>query len=543
MAYAILQHCCKDASCVSACPVNCIHPTPGEAAHESAPMLYVDPQVCIDCGACADACPVDAVVPADTLSGPDRAYAEINAAHYAEDVAASEFDTRPTEDRPTFREWEPPRFDWSLPSDFTGIDVAVVGTGPAGMYAAESLLLNTRSRVTLIDRLPMAGGLVRYGVAPDHPSTKAIGERFSRLHSHPRVRMVLGLEVGSDISPADLARCFDAVIYAVGGPEGRLLGVPGEGARGSLTAARLVGWYNAHPEFRDESVPLDARRAVVVGGGNVALDVARILSTPPDRLARTDIADHALAALADSQVQEVVLLARRGPDRPAYSEAEMRALKDLEGIEVVVDEHDSAIAQSIAGDPAGLLQDLPRRRMDYSKAPAPGRRIVIRFLAAAKTILGEERVEGVELTDGTHIETSLVVSAIGHKGRPIPGLPFDDASGTIPNDQGRVLGLRGSFVVGWIKRGATGGIGQNRADASETVSTLLTDAVSGRLPRGTRGSRRMFDKAVRKSNRRTIDARGLLKIDAAETTRGASAGRPRSKLATVDELIEAGHGR
>jgi ferredoxin--NADP+ reductase len=290
-------------------------------------------------------------------------------------------------------------------------------------------------------------------------------------------------------------------------------------------------------------VPLDASRAVVVGSGNVALDVARILSTSPDRLAGTDIADHALSALSNSEVQEVVLLARRGPDRPAYSEAEMRALQHLEGVEVVVDEHDSAIGQGIASDPAGLLQDLPRRRIDYSQEPAPGRRIVIRFLAAAKTILGEDRVEGVELTDGTRIETSVVVSAIGHKGRPIPGLPFDDASGTIPNDHGRVLGLRGSYVVGWIKRGATGGIGRNRADASETVSTLLTDALSSRLPRPARRTRRMFAKAVKQSNRSTIDARGLLKIDAAETARGASAGRPRSKLATVHELIDAAHGR
>jgi ferredoxin--NADP+ reductase len=220
----------------------------------------------------------------------------------------------------------------------------------------------------------------------------------------------------------------------------------------------------------------------------------------------------------------------------------MRALQNLEGVEVVIDAHDSAIDETIGNDPGGLLHDLPRRQMDYSQEPEPGRRIVIRFLAATERILGEDRVEGVELTDRTRIETSVVISAIGHTGRPMPGLPFDDATGTIPNEQGRVLGLPGSYVVGWIKRGATGGIGRNRADAAETVNTMLRDAVSGSLPRPARGAHRRFARAVKNSNRRTIDARGLSRIEAAETARGASAGRPRSKLATVDELVQAGRG-
>src|ERR1043165_3749595 len=239
MTYAITQTCCSDATCVSVCPVNCIHPTPQERDFGSTEMLYVDPQTCIDCGACADACPVDAIFPVDSLFGARKEYAAINAAYYADrepEPAAG----------PNFHAWGAPSFERSLPSDFAPIRVAVVGTGPAGMYAAEDLLLHTNAEVTLVDRLPVAGGLVRYGVAPDHPGTKGVGETFARFHSHPRVRMHLGVEVGRDISAEELAAHHDAVIYAVGAGADRRLSIPGEDLPSSIAATSFVSWYNAH---------------------------------------------------------------------------------------------------------------------------------------------------------------------------------------------------------------------------------------------------------------------------------------------------------
>ncbi|TDV57277.1 FAD-dependent oxidoreductase [Actinophytocola oryzae] len=455
MAFAITQTCCNDASCVAVCPVNCIHPTPDEPDFGRTDTLYVDPATCIDCGACADACPVDAIFPVDALSAPLRGYAELNAAYYAD---RSTVDTH----APNFHAWGPPSFDRVLPSDFAPLDVAVVGTGPAGMYAVQDLLLHTNSRVTLMDRLPVAGGLVRFGVAPDHPSTKRIGEVFSRFHHHPRLRLRLGVEVGVDVSVSELAGRHDAVIYAVGAFNGRRLGIPGEDLPGSLAAATVVGWYNGHPDVSPGAVDLSAERVVVVGTGNVALDVARILTAEPESLAGTTIAPHALAALRSSKVREVVLLGRRGPESAAYTRPEFEALRHREA-EVVV-----------GGD------------VDWTATPPDGRRIVFRFHATPESIVGDTQVRAIRLTDGTEIPAGQVVRAVGHHGTPVPGLPFDETTGTIPNESGRVAA--GTYVVGWIKRGATGGIGVNKSCAAETVTGLLDDAVAGRLKRrGRRG--------------------------------------------------------
>lgn len=451
MAYAITQTCCNDASCVKVCPVNCIHPTPDEPDFGRTDMLYVDPRTCIDCGACADACPVDAIFPVDALTAPLRDYADINAAYYADRPLAATAG-------PNFHAWGQPTFDRTLPSDLRPLDVAVVGSGPAGMYAVEDLLLHTNSRVTVVDRLPVAGGLVRFGVAPDHPSTKRIGEAFARFHSHPRLRLRLGVEVGRDVTVERLAARYDAVIYAVGAFEGRRLGIAGEDLPGSLAAATVVGWYNGHPDMPANAVDLSAERVVVVGTGNVALDVARMLTADPASLARTSIAPHALAALQSSKVREVVILGRRGQEDAAYTAPELHALTQRDGADLVMN----------AGD------------RDWSiPPPHDRRRVVFRFHSAPAEILGDTQVRGVRLADGTEIPAGLVVRAAGHRGVPVPGLPFDQVTGTIPNTAGRVEA--GTYVVGWIKRGATGGIGANKACAAETVTALLDDAVAGRL--------------------------------------------------------------
>ena len=254
MPYAITQLCCTDASCVAACPVNCIHPTPDEPDFGTTDMLYVDPRTCIDCGACAEACPVDAVLPVETLTGALADYPAINAEYFAGTEPAA-----PAAGSPLFHDWGPVRFDRVLPADFPRLDVAVVGSGPAGMYTVQDLLLHTTARVTLYDRLPVTGGLVNFGVAPDHADTKRIGESFARYLDHHRLRLRLGIEVGRDVGVDELAARHDAVIYAVGAPTSRALGVPGEELAGHLPSTTVVGWYNGHPE-------IDAD-AVVVGVG------------------------------------------------------------------------------------------------------------------------------------------------------------------------------------------------------------------------------------------------------------------------------------
>ncbi len=485
MAFAITQTCCADASCVSVCPVNCIHPTPDEPDFGTTDMLYVDPATCIDCGACADACPVDAIFPAGDLTGPLKVYEEINAEFYAgRDVLAE------ATVAPNFHRWSPPEFGRVLPSDFAPLDVAVVGTGPAGMYAVEDLLLHTNSRVTLIDRLATAGGLIRYGVAPDHPSTKKIGETFARFHDHPRLRLRLGTEAGPE-----LAERHDAVIYAVGATEARRLGVPREDLPGSLPAASVVGWYNGHPEIAPDAVDLSAERVVVVGTGNVALDIARILTADPESLARTSLAPAALARLRASKVREVVLLARRGPEDAAYTRSELLALAARGSL--VVDAHDPRVAAAIdAGDgKAALLRGLPREAVDWSSPPPDGgRRVVLRFHSAPLEFTGDTEVRGVRVPGDVEILAGRVVRAAGFRGAPVAGLPFDEATGTVPNTAGRVE--PGTYVAGWIKRGPSGGIGANKACARETVGALLEDAVAGRLRTGRRRRARVFGRSA-----------------------------------------------
>ncbi|MFJ1675284.1 FAD-dependent oxidoreductase [Streptomyces sp. NPDC088251] len=542
MTYAITQTCCSDATCVAVCPVNCIHPTPQEQAFGSTEMLYIDPATCIDCGACADACPVDAIFPVDSLPDAQKNYAAVNAAHFAG------VEPGPSGTGPNFHHWSAPTFARSLPSDFAPIRVAVVGTGPAGMYAAEDLLLHTPAEVTLVDRLPVAGGLVRYGVAPDHPATKKVGETFARFHTHPRVRMRLGVEIGKDITAEELAAHHDAVIYAVGASADRRLGIPGEDIPGSISATTFVSWYNAHPEVAPDVIDLSAERVVVTGNGNVALDVARILVTDPSKLAESDIADHALAALRTSKVREVVLLGRRGPEHAAYSGPELLALHHLPGVELVVDDHDPRIGATIdsaaPNEKAALLRGATRETVDWSRTPVSRRRIVFRFHSAPVAVLGDGTVRAARVTGGPgelDIPAGVLLRAVGYRGLPVAGLPFDEASGTVPHEGGRVTGRTGTYVVGWIKRGPSGGIGANRVCAAETVGTLLADAVGGALP-SPAGSSKAFRRLVRSRSRHVVDARGLAAIDRAELARGREDGRPRVKFGTVPELVAAAKG-
>ncbi|SDS06689.1 ferredoxin--NADP+ reductase [Nocardioides scoriae] len=508
MPYAITQSCCSDASCVSVCPVNCIHPTPDEPGFGTTEMLYVDPRACIDCGACADACPVDAIFPAEELlRGPDAAYVELNRDHFA-DAPVPEGDDRG---------WSDPTFPVALSPHAADLRVAVVGTGPSASYTAAGLL-TTSAHVTMLDRLPVAGGLIRFGVAPDHTSTRAIADRFATVFRNPRLEMCLGVEVGRDVTHEELLAHHDAVVYAVGASADRTLGVPGEDLPGSLAARDLVGWYNGHPEVPTDLVDLELgapARVVVVGNGNVALDVARLLLTDPEELVRTPLARHALAALRRSSVREVVLVGRRGPGDAAYALAELRPLLQRADLDVVVDggaAATEAIAAAAAGSKAAALRDLPQVPLDAASPVGGRRRLVLRFDSVLERVDGDDRVGSVHLAparpedpgapEPVVLHAGLVLRSVGYRSEPLPGLPFDRETSTVPHDQGRVVdpatggAVGASYVVGWVKRGPRGGIGSNRADATETVASLVADANAGRLTTG-RGSTRSFRRLLR----------------------------------------------
>jgi ferredoxin--NADP+ reductase len=404
MSYAISGECCSDASCVAACPMNCIHPAPGEPGFGTGASLYIDPRTCIDCGACADICPVDAARPAEESGSDD---VERNAAYFA--------DQEPV-DAADLNAWQPPAFrTWGGGPR----RVLVVGAGPAGMYATRELLLRTSAEVTLVDRLAEVGGLVRFGVAPDHPRTRQIISTFERIAQHPRVRWQPGTDAAA-VEPE-----FDAVIHAVGAYRSRRLGIPGEEA--ACAAEDFVAWYNGRP---GASLPtaLTGPRAVVVGNGNVALDLARLLLSSPQRLAEMELPAGVRRTLEQSGVREVVLLGRRGPDQAAYTQP---ALAEL---------------MAAVGD---------RVQLRFGVRPA-------RWSAA-----------GLELDSGETIAAGNLFTAIGFEGRPVDGLPFDAGRGIVPNVRGAVVDRPGHYVAGWIKRGAIGGIGMNKSCAQETVLTLL----------------------------------------------------------------------
>ncbi len=511
MAYVVTQACCADASCVVACPVNCIHPAPGEPGFAEAEMLYVDPSACVGCGACATACPVDAIKPQGRLTAAEQPFSVLNAAYY---------DDVPHADRaPLAVVAKQRRLRASRP-----VRVAVVGAGPAGLYTADELLRHPEVTVDVFERLPTPYGLLRAGVAPDHQHTKQAARLFGTIEGQPGFRYLLGVEVGRDLSHAELAEHYDAVVACVGAASDKRVGVPGEDLRGSLSATELVAWYNGHPERQHLDVPLDHERAVVVGTGNVALDVARILTADPDELAGTDIATGPWAALAASRLREVVVLGRRGPDDAAFTLPELVGLAGLSTVNVLVDTGGADITTT--GERGRLLRDLAsRERVPHLRT------IVLRFHATPVAVLGRDRVEGISISPTETIECGLVLRAVGYHGQAVPGLPYDEVTGTVSNDRGRVA--PGTYVAGWIKRGPTGFIGTNKTCAQETVTQLLDDLDAGtaRVPARTGVLELLAERGVE-----VIDLAGWRAIDREERRRGEAAGRPRTKIVTLDEL-------
>jgi ferredoxin--NADP+ reductase len=441
--------------------------------------------------------------------------------------------------------------------------VAVVGSGPAGFYVAAPLLARG-AHVDLIERLPTPWGLVRFGVAPDHPEIKAVSRVFERTAAEPGFRFFGNVDVGKTVSPADLASLYDAVVYTVGAQTDRRLGVPGEDLPGSWPATAFVAWYNGHPDFQELEFDLSGERAVVVGNGNVAVDVARMLALTAGELAPTDTTEAAAAAIAESGLREIVMLGRRGPAQAAFTNPELKELGELEGADVVVDPADLVL--DAAGEAAlADARSTARRNVDllheYAVRVPEGkpRKLILRFLVSPVAILGEGRVEAVEVVrnrlvadeagelravateERETIPCELVLRSVGYRGVALPGVPFDEGRGTIPNLEGRVVDesgepIRGVYCAGWIKRGPSGVIGTNKKDAAETAAHVLADADAGLLAPG-EGD---LEELLNERGLPFVDYAGWQAIDAHECALGEPLGRPRVKLATWDELLGRG---
>jgi ferredoxin/flavodoxin---NADP+ reductase len=446
--------------------------------------------------------------------------------------------------------------------------VAIVGSGPAGFYAAGHLLKDKErvTQVDMFDRLPTPWGLVRGGVAPDHPNIKAVSRVYEKTAAHPEFRFYGNVEYGADVLHDDLTERFHAVVYAVGAQTDRRMGIPGEDLPGSWAATEFVAWYNGHPDYRELEFDLSAETAIVVGNGNVATDVARMLALTREELACTDVADHSIDVLADSGVKEIVVLGRRGPAQAAFTNPELLELGEMTDADVYVDPKDAELdplsREWLAGEDAGktarknveIVSDYARR-----KPTGKRKRIVLRFLVSPVEIHGEERVEAVTVrrnrlepdesgvlrprpTEETEtISAGLVFRSIGYRGLPLPSLPFDDARGTVPHEAGRVRD--GEYVVGWIKRGPTGIIGTNKRDAQETVNTLLADLEAGRLLDPLRPEREELEGLLDERRPDHVTYEGWEAIDHAERSAGEPHGRPRVKLCTFEELLAAAASR
>lgn len=527
MSFVIVGGCCNDASCVAVCPVNCIHPTPTEPDFLTANQLYIDAESCIECGICAEECPVEAIKPLHELLPSEQIFADLSADHYDSNpstalgkgavLTANTGSTKPP-----------------LPAR-----IAVVGSGPAGCYAADGLSRVPGVSVTVIDRLPVPFGLVRYGISPDHQKTKGISRLFDKVLSKPNVDCWFNVEIGQDVTLDELRSHFDVVIWAGGLPGARTLSVPGVELPGSLTARQIVEWYNGHPDHVDSAVDLGEGDVVIVGTGNVALDVARMLVHSDEVLAATDVTAQAREALTQRHTPSITFVSRGGPERLACTPSELHALSQLPGVKLVISEADLERFDRFD----------PRLRIFRDALNLPPETVVteIRFVfdRVPVAIEGDGRAQRIVLelpTGETDIlECGLVVASIGYEGRPIDGLPFDEGTKTVANVEGRVAAdgvpVVGLYCVGWSKRGAGGFIGTNRKDSEETVEKVLEDFASRVLSCSNKESFEDLKETVGNA----IDYKGWRRIDNAERA-AASDGAPRKKFVDIKEFLAAAKG-
>lgn len=450
--------------------------------------------------------------------------------------------------------------------------IAIIGSGPSGFYAAEALLRqkDLSVRVDMFDRLPTPYGLVRGGVAPDHQKIKSVIVVYEKVASFAGFRFFGNVKLGRDIQADDLRRHYDQVVYAVGNESDRKLGIAGENLPGNHSATAFVGWYNGHPDYREESYDLSHESVAVVGIGNVAMDVTRILARDPAQLAKTDIADYALAALKKSRVKTIYLLGRRGPAQAAYSPAEIQEIGELESADLVVDPRETELDELSR---AALSNPEDKKNVDYVTARArlgdgtKSKKVRLRFCVSPVEAAGNGRVKTLKIeknrleSDGKGglkavgtgvyetIPAGLVFRSVGYRGVAIPGVSFDDKSGKIPNTEGRVLDaakqiLPGEYVVGWAKRGPSGLIGTNRADSVLTVKAMIEDAASGRLgPAAVDTEENSLPALLNQRGVRFVSFGDWKALDRLELSRGAQNGKIREKFTRVSEMLSAISGK
>ena len=450
--------------------------------------------------------------------------------------------------------------------------VAIVGSGPAGFYAAEHLLKPEDSpfEVDMIDRLPTPFGLVRGGVAPDHPKIKSVIRVYEKTAARESFRFFGNVSVGEDVSAAELAERYSVVIYSYGAETDRRLGIDGEDLAGSGPATAFVGWYNAHPDYAALDFDLSHERAVVIGNGNVAADVTRMLALTRAELEETDTAAHAIDPLAESGVREIMVLGRRGPAQAAFTNPEVRELGEMVDADIVIDpaemELDSLSRAYLESD-----ADITSRKnyeilsgLAASEPEGKSKRIVLRFLSSPIEIGGDGRVERIvvgrnelhrdetgtirprDTGERETVECGLVLRSIGYKGLALDGLPYDERRGVIPNERGRVMAggaqLPGHYVAGWIKRGPTGVIGTNKKDAQDTVDALLEDYGEGALPEVAGATAAALPDLLAERGTAYVTYPGWTAIDAAEKAQGEPLGRPRVKFVSIDEMLKIARG-
>jgi ferredoxin--NADP+ reductase len=458
-------------------------------------------------------------------------------------------------------------------TEATPLRVAIVGAGPTGFYAADHLLKRPGLVVAIdvIDRVPTPFGLVRSGVAPDHQKIKTVTVTFDKVAADPRVRFYGSVDVGKDVTVEDLRRHYHQIVYCTGAQTDRRMGIPGEDLAGSHPATEFVAWYNGHPDFRDCQFNLGVERAAVVGVGNVAVDVARILCRSPEELERTDIADYALRALRQSRIREVYLLGRRGPAQAAFTNPELRELGELTGCDAI------CLAHEVELDPLSraALAETPDRATlkkveilkEFAVRPPSGKpkRLVLRFLVSPVEVrgnaLGEvtamrlvrNRLEATPAGtlqakptgEGETLEVGLVFRSVGYKGVPLPGVPFNEAWAVILNERGRVLDpdtrqpVTGEYTAGWIKRGPSGVIGTNKPDAAETVECMVEDLAQDRILRPAEPDPAAAERLIRQRQPRVFTYADWKRLDEVETGRGKAAGRPRIKFTSIEDMAAA----
>ncbi|MGH8504205.1 MAG: NADP oxidoreductase [Gammaproteobacteria bacterium] len=454
----------------------------------------------------------------------------------------------------------------NLGSEDNPLRVAIVGSGPSGFYATEALLKSGLAvRIDMFERLPAPFGLVRNGVAPDHPKLKEAIFVYARIAEHPRFNFLGNVTIGRDVTIDELRASHHAVLFCCGAETDRKLGIPGDDLPGSHTATEFVGWYNGHPDYRDREFDLSSEVAVVIGQGNVAVDVCRVLAKTADELKFTDIAQHALEQLAESKIREIHMIGRRGPAQAKFTHVELRELGELADCDPVVNPEGLKLNRASETELADKRNRTAIKNVEilreFAARPSSNRRrrCFIRFLEGPARLEGNDRLERLVLVknrldgepgqqvaretgDIVDLDCGLLFRSIGYRGIPIPGLPFDERRGVLPNAQGRIMDLSaqtlpGLYCAGWIKRGPSGIIGTNRADSVATVKALLADVEQGRVDATPKSGADGIGPRLAARGIRALGFAQWLKLDAAEIERGAPAGKPREKFTRVDEML------